>query len=357
MSRSAQRRTVLAAVCPNGLGHLRRTLTVLAALVRRTEIEKVVIVCDGEALRRTAWLTGEPQLAAISKVVTDVMVPGVRWSPGGCGLSSSALFGWEGRLAQVPELDEADLVLSDNLVGVLALRPDAVLLGSFLWMPVLREAFAGQEPVAEFVQRDSALLARHRPRMIAVEDIVMPPIEAACRAVLVPWMTTRRQLSAALPPPVPLLAVLPGSVEQDLKFYAEVAATVATRGRWVVSAPDRLRALVPRAMRHNIRTFRYTEDDFSGQSLVLARPGAGVLTECVQFGLPIVAVVEENNAEIRHLAQRAEELGFGLPASVGSVGAAVEALDQMLDEDMRKRARQSALRRPVGGVEAAAEAL
>jgi hypothetical protein len=357
MSRSARRKTVLAVVCPNGLGHLRRTLTLLAALVRRTEIEKVIIACDGDALRRTAWLTGEPQLAAISKVVTDVMVPGVRWSPRGRDLSWSALFGWEGRLARVPELDEADLVLSDNLVGVLALRPDAVLLGSFLWMPVLREAFAEQEPVAELVQRDSALLARHRPRMIAVEDIVMPPIEAACRAVLVPWMTTRRQLPRAQQPPVPRLAVLPGSVEEHLKFYAEIAATVAARERWVVSAPDRLRALVPSAVRHSIRPFRYTEDDFSGHSLILARPGAGVLTECVQFGLPIVAVVEENNAEIRHLARRAEELGFGLTVSVGSVGTAVEALDQMLDKDIRERARQRALQRPVGGVEAAAEAL
>ena len=33
-----------------------------------------------------------------------------------------------------------DLVLSDNLVGVLSRRPDALLLGSFLWSDVLGAA-------------------------------------------------------------------------------------------------------------------------------------------------------------------------------------------------------------------------
>lgn len=96
-----------------------------------------------------AWQRLCDLLAAGARVRSGVMAPGVGWSADASVYEDGRLRGWLRRLARVEEIAAADLVLSDNLPGVLELRADAVLSGSFLWSDVLGEAYGDHPAVAE----------------------------------------------------------------------------------------------------------------------------------------------------------------------------------------------------------------
>src|SRR5262249_53569756 len=83
---------------------------------------------------------------------------------------------WNDRL---PDLDGFDLVVSDNLPEVLARRPDAVLMGNFLWHEVIEGCDAA------YVARARALLAQHRPSMIASTIFAAPYLSGSTRLQLV----------------------------------------------------------------------------------------------------------------------------------------------------------------------------
>ena len=50
----------------------------------------------------------------------------------------------EGLLERCISLNKYDLVISDNIVGILKYRPDAILSGSFFWKDVFYEKFDGR---------------------------------------------------------------------------------------------------------------------------------------------------------------------------------------------------------------------
>src|SRR5215813_8567522 len=92
--------------------------------------------------------------------VGGVLDPGVVWSTDASRYEDGSLLAWKDRLARLPSLERARLVVSDNLAGVLALRSDAVLVGSFLWGDVLACAHAESRHVGVFAALEEELLSR-----------------------------------------------------------------------------------------------------------------------------------------------------------------------------------------------------
>jgi UDP-N-acetylglucosamine:LPS N-acetylglucosamine transferase len=46
-------------------------------------------------------------------------------------------------------------------------------------------------------------------------------------------------------------------------------------------------------------------------AVVIGRPGIGTITECIEDGVPLLAIVEDNSPEMAHNASRIEALGLG----------------------------------------------
>src|SRR5690606_13010255 len=76
-----------------------------------------------------------------------------------------------------------DRVVSDNLVGALRDRADALLMGSFLWSDVL----VGSSVYQEIAHFEHKLLQEYEPIMIGVEDIAMPGVKQRTRFIGLPW--------------------------------------------------------------------------------------------------------------------------------------------------------------------------
>ncbi len=332
---------ILAIIAPNGLGHYRRAVHVLDRLAARLPDARIDLVCESWQLERGSFAAAT-RVRTRGRAITGVMVPGVEWAERARGYADGRLLGWLDRLAAVPEVAAADLVVSDNLGGVLALRPDAVLMGSHLWSDVLAEVAASDGGARAFVQHERALLERLRPPMLCVADVVMPGVRERTRAVELGWMCDQAA-AGALAEVVPQhgrVAVLGGATGAAADVLAGVEAALRADGRWnVVGA----------------REFGHELADFAACDAVVCRPGVGTLTECVTVGTPMLWACESGNVELAWNARVCAALGLGRDLGADpDPTRAPAALAALLAEPEASATRGRLLARGRDGLDAAA---
>ena len=323
-------RSVGVTVCPNGIGHAVRALRVLRVLVEEHGPVGPLFV----TLTRDQWSAlsqeGRAWLAQHDvTVLHDVVEPGVGLAGADSGFADGRLTAWSQRWAS-SSAAQADLVVSDNLVGVLEARPDAVLMGSFLWSDVL-EAVAAGPMVDEFVARERALLAAHRPPMLATADVVHPGVVRRTAAVLLPWFDDRRAPAGVRAPgAAKVVAVVGGRTGAADDLLGRVAAALTRSGREVLrdlTGPHRDRI-----------------------DVLVCRPGLGTVTAGVLDSIPMLLVSEPGNPELDHTSASLVALGLArLLKDTDDPRAVVAAVSAMEDEGVQRRMRDALSARPSGG--------
>jgi hypothetical protein len=330
----------------NGLGHTRRMVGILGAYLDRGGVGEITIV--GTPWQREAakgWTSGARVEHHGATWRHGIVEDGVRWSTAPDRYRDGSLVGWEERLAGVPELEDADVVVSDNLVGVLTRRPDALLAASFLWSDVLASASPATPEVTTFVEHERALLAEHRPEMLCVRDLAMPGVWERTRAHPVGWMCPE---PATEPAGGSRVAVLGGRTGEADEMLAAVAGAVGAAG-FDVAAGDAI---------GGSRTSPFDGSPAAWRSVgaVVCRPGAGTLTDCVQWRVPMVCIDEGDNAEMAHNAARMEAVGFGVDGGrTPAPEAVVAAVQRLAAPKAAREARQQLARADRRGLEQAAD--
>jgi hypothetical protein len=326
---------IAAVVAPNGVGHLRRVTAVLDRLVEQRPDVGIDLLCATWQIER---LRDTPSVARLLdrdlRVVSGIVDPGIRWTRDAASLTTDVLLGWEGRLAGCAAVRDATLVISDNLVGALTVRPDAVLMGSFLWSDVLEAAHPGHAAVAELVDHDRALLDRFRPPMLCVGDLAMPGVLARTDAVTCGWMCAAPPVEVDRSAAVAFLGGATGEVDGLL---AAVASRAAGDGQRVASP------------------FGFRPEDFAALAAVVCRPGVGTMTDCVAQGTPMVTVRERGNVELDHNATRVSDLGIARDAGADPTPVTVlRALGEVVDPGTAASMRAAASRLDRDGLRQAA---
>ena len=284
-------------------------------------------------------------------------VKGVRWELEAGAYRDGSLLSWESLLEDLPAFWEAKVVLSDNLTGVLAHRPDAVLSGNFLWSDVLEKAWPAETAVQEFVRRERALLKEHRPPMLCVERLAMPSVKALTEAVGLGFFAQGKRMPEKKNRPEARrarIAVLGGGTGMARELLLQAVSDLAKAGFSSLSLAGDLLAEVRKAGSTEAEPFGFGPEDFHATDLVICRPGVGTLTDCVQAGTPVLAVYEAGNVEMEYLGRRVEELGLGIDVAQSAVLPAV--MKALQDKNLRKY--HSCLReQPLNGIEGAARFL
>jgi hypothetical protein len=346
---------LVAVLVPNGLGHARRTVGVIARYLERGGEAAVTIV--GESWQESAslrWPAGRLLADHGAVWVPGIVAPGVHWSTDPGVYDDGRLLAWEERLDDVPSLATAEIVLTDNLVGVLTRRPDALLLGSFLWSDVLGAVDPTPTPaVRAFVAHEQELLARHRPEMLCVEGLATPGVLDRTQAVPVGWMCQGRAAfghhDPTAAPAGHEVAVLGGWTGAADDLLVDVAVALGDDGH-VVTAAESI------ATRAGVTAFDPTSDRWEHTAAVVCRPGAGTITDCIDWRVPVVCVDEGSNSELRHNGGRVEALGLGVDAGCGAdTDAVVRCVRQVLEPERHAEIRGRMAAADVHGLDQAAD--
>jgi hypothetical protein len=307
---------------------------VLSRLYERVSGLAISILCEESQIERASfWERSRSFWARPGVTHISGVLPGVRWP-----LSLDGdLLRWVSALGDIEDVRRADLVLSDNLAGVLEHRPDAMLLGSFLWSDVLAAAYPDSSTAQAFVEHERALLAKHRPSMLCVGDIAMPGVLERTHAVALPWMCEHDRVTAT-PPSRPRIMVIGGATGAADGMLARIVRALVAHGGWDVASPPHLGAPI---------AFDFGPEELASATLVVCRPGVGTITDCVAQHVPMLLVREsESNVELSFNAKRLGELGIGRDLGTQPEDRAVViAVEETLERLSPMRQRMATVQR------------
>jgi len=287
-------------VSANGYGHIRRQILIASELLKQnTNLNVQFAITDAQFQRFKLEIES---LGSRATAVVGVTEDSVRWRHDPNSYTETNLNGWESEMISRPSLIEADFVLSDNLVGVLEARPDAILSGSFLWHEVIDAYSKVNDACRKFVDREIYLLKKCVPKMICNSDLATPAVLALTDAVRVPWMIEE--------------TISQGSQDNLSKLSERTAILV--HGGGTRTLDDRVRVIAQTLRNKNYTVFTDLEDDlmlFDYQDsswkqlgVVICRPGVGTATECVKWGIPIVLIHDPANVEAEFVAAQLKKL-------------------------------------------------
>lgn len=349
---------IAALIAANGLGHYKRLVGILARLQELCdELPQLTVLCEQwQTSRMRGWSKSQQLWTCGGEAVYGIMHPGVHWARSPDVYSDGRLCDWERRLADVAAVREADVVISDNCAGILAERPDAVLCGSFLWSDVLESAFGDCQFVRAFVEHERDLLDKHRPPMLCVKELVMPGVIEHTEAVALPWMCEIADSGSPTDRPARAAAAMIGGATgaaDDIMKRALDALLLWDKCDLLL--PGKFIEHIPPQAREHVAEFDFDDGGYAGCSVVVCRPGMGVITDCVANQVPMVVLHEPGNLELEHNSRRLAELGYAInvgPAPDG--GAVVEAVESALSPQFASEIRTRFSSAKTNGLECAA---
>ena len=327
-------------ISPNGLGHAKRALGWLPYLLEAFPTLQLHLAMAEWQAERLADVMPSSKRVHLAFGYTE---GAVRWHRAAAAYVGQDLLAWRQHLATWEAFQTAEVVISDNLVEVLALRPDALLMGSFLWGPVLKAAHPEVEAIRQYCAEEQRLLHTYRPTLLCVGDLVMPEAAAQTGAVKLPWMTTPYPSPKAESgrPTVAFLGGATPSIQASLQSEAE---KIAAEGTWQVLVPER-----QWEAGKGMGAFDFSAEAWHSLDAVVCRPGVGTLTDAVRYRVPILAIEEPENLEMLHNGRQVEALGLGRALPLGALAQVSSYLQAWETPEGRSAALAALAERPVDG--------
>lgn len=260
--------------CSNGYGHFRRVIEIAELLVDFYDIE---IICSLEQVKK---------FKKVKKVKYTI--------------SSQKNISWEKALINPkavikdyfdwiklygPYTKKHDIVISDNLPGLLEYRPDTILLGSFLWKDVF-QTLLGDNKLSTY---DTNLIERYTPIMLTNRYVETQSVKQYTNKVQFGFGCKNRR-----------------------KIFSSIKYNLINKSslKYIDSYKNFISKLS--------ENLEFTDDfSFIDGTIMFARPGVGTITHCVENYIPLVALYDERDSqEIIELAQVIEDLKLGFKQNV-----------------------------------------
>lgn len=259
--------------CSNGYGHFRRVVDIATILKEEFDIE---IYCTVEQFEK--FQQPEDVVFVVSHKEN------INWKRALNGEREKVIdnyFDWVQDYGQSTE--NYDIVISDNMPGILGYRPDALLLGSFFWKDVFLSSF-GKNRLTTF---DSMLIEKYKPTIITNKYVETQSVKDYSNKIQYGF---------------------------GCNIVSERSATVNTNliNNSSLKYLDTYREFIDNLELDLVDDFTITEN-----AIMFARPGVGTITHCVENSIPLVALYDKNDSkEILELAQVVEDLQLGFKQDV-----------------------------------------
>jgi len=298
-------RSVAIIACDNGLGHVRRCYLIGRELASRGCV--VDLFAPRAKFSRFVTLFGAVERLANVDFSTGTTTAALR--QGG-----DYALRWYERL---PEMKKYDVVISDNLLEVLHIRPDAVLSGHFFWHDVLSEL------PDDYITESIRLLRDHSPLIVSSELFAMDELRVCKNFKAVGLFGSKIATTQALDGDA--LLISGGStpaLRRELRLLVN-SLIAKGPGPFVTVFVDQdllpdLRPIPIEVTSHRkefppwLKIANYEREMYNRTRCAICRPGIGTVTDLLQHGGRPYCVYERENGEVAHNACRLEEAGLGV---------------------------------------------
>jgi len=292
--------------CSNGYGHIRRLL-LLADALRKSGANPV--------------LFAPIQVVKILSKTENVIYPEVfnfntrtsikNW------LEGSAV-DW---INVIPDLSEFDIVVSDNLIEVLLIRPDAWISGSFFWHESLKGFPEGMK------LQSLELLDKYKPKMISSKMFSFESLKTYANIFEVGLYTLKRHVDKNKKDA--LIACGKGGfvIKEAKEFVKLLAKKDKTKFKKIWVEPE----ILPNKYPSWMVPATFTHDMYQGILAAVIRPGIGTVTSSLLSGARLFSFYEQDSLEMKFNASRIKSYDIG--ENFCSIGDAWDKAELFLDDD------------------------
>lgn len=262
--------------CTNGYGHFKRVSEVAKNL---TEDFKIDIYCSPKQLSKIG------PIGNASYILTD---DNIRWDNILNDDPTTAIdcyFNWLEKYG--PTVHNYDIVISDNIVGLLHYRDDIKLMGSFLWSDVILDKI-GNNKLSSF---DKDLLKAKLPTIITNKYVETQSLKEYPNKFQTGFGCSNKMMVIS---DIRYLVYQSSSLNY-LSDYSRFVNEIASLPDFVLT----------------------NNNSYIDNTAYVARPGVGTITHCVENYIPLVALYSEKDSrEIIELAHIVEELNIGFKQNI-----------------------------------------
>lgn len=273
--------------CSNGLGHTRR------------------LICLSNALRNYGSspiiFAPKNKVHKISKALGIVPPKSINFN------SSTKREDWLLNIEndwsnKLPPLNNYDHVISDNLIEILKVRPDAWLSGSFFWHKSLSEFPDKKAETAE------KLLKETNPRIISSSLFTAPYIRPLPNLLEVGLYTIRQNNIHKHGSNILLSCGTGGEMKEKTM---DLVNKIVKSGRPICNTLFIEPNFYSETMPYWIQPATFTEKMYSTIKCAVVRPGVGTVTEAILSGVYLFCFYEPENDEMKNNAKMISEAQLG----------------------------------------------
>ena len=264
--------------CSNGFGHFRRVLEVADLLKHKFNIS---IFCSIEQFNK---------FNALEEVEYNVSHrENIKWEKVISGNNKEVIKNYFNSIEHFGKtVNNFDIVVSDNLIGLLEYRKDIIIMGSFLWKDVF-ESYLGLNELTDF---DKNLIDKYKPLIITNKYVETQSLKKYKNKVQFGFGCTK----------------LPCKVPTSINHYLVNFSSLKYLPEYY-NFTDNLKRIHKFKLSNNF--------DITKNTLMIARPGVGTITHCIENYIPLVALYSNRDSqEIIELATIIEKLKIGIKFNV-----------------------------------------
>ncbi|MEN0003593.1 MAG: glycosyltransferase [Bacteroidota bacterium] len=315
---SKARKKIFHLVCSNGLGHFKRTNELWFHL--RNEIEaEVIIACEKWQFEHFRSHLKDELVSDSNSICFNFLELGgtLKWQERPTQYDWNAYKNRRIVLKNIISKLNLDLVISDNLTSVVDLHPNVLLIGSFLWHDVLENIEEKPEGLKAIISFEKELLRRICPTSVSIQEITMPALKKWTNNKGVSWFIKRtyHRPSKLINSKEKLNVLISTGLSDagtagviDLLYHLNSQLNLRFfSGKATAKKVSKLDNLF-------IHPFHFSASEFKQIDLMIARPGIGIITEAIEFQIPIIAIDNGNNKEMNFNARQIAALGIGWDA-------------------------------------------
>ncbi len=296
--------------CSNGLGHIRRLLTI--AYHFSSYGLDCVLYAQSKKCKKILKENKIKNLEIIDFDTNTTILD----------MKNGFNFAW---LEKIKNIEKYKYVISDNLIEVLKLRPDSWITGSFFWH------LAIDDLPLKTVEIFNEIVKKFPPNLIC-SKLFMPPYYYNFKNLKKVGLYSfkKEKKNKFLKKKGLLISCGHGGFLKNkfLKFISTIKASEHVTKIWVEPS------LYNRKMPKYIMPATYDSLMYNQVSVAIIRPGIGTITECLQHAIKIFSVIEPGNNEIEFNSKVLSDNNLGYNFS--SLNSAFDKVDRFLSNKMEQ---------------------
>ncbi len=299
-------------VCSNGFGHFKRVLETSLSILKFKKDVHITIFCSKKHLD-LIFENINFKIPINTNISFDLNL--FRYEVNFLKLNKDSYnkyVKWINVLSTNKILRDSQLIISDNQIAPLNNYKNVILMGSFIWHNLVESK---DKDYKRIIALEKKLLLKNKPIIICLKNMAMDNLFKYTNPVFSPWFTSKHKYQLVKKQKKSILITGGGTKNQDSNLIKILNYILQLDEKIIIYLDNKLFKKI-NILNRRVKIFSFTDNDFLKLNAIVCRPGIGILTDCIKYNIPPIAIDDNTNLEISNNAFKLERQKIGISIKI-----------------------------------------